>query len=277
MRINEFFRTRLNAPLRNPRQSWGATDPKTGRVFLRDGREQLEVYEGWALVFREKWKDRYGGKERLEHLQQIRNGAEGFFVTIERYDNNGKIIDFDADRILQLGDVESEGDVTYAKIIEEISVEDFSTPELATGREAEDVGDICSEDVPPTKRRVLIEARIGQGKFRDDVLSKWEQQCAVTGVSVKAAIRASHIKPWRVCEDSDRLNPYNGLPLVATLDALFDVGLITFSPSGQIRVSSLLSAADIQDLELRHRCLRKKPHKRTSQFLRFHAEEVFRP
>ncbi len=277
MRINEFFRTRLHAPLRNPRQSWGASDLNTGRVFLRDGRGALEEYEGWAVVFVDEWKDKFGGKERLEHLQQIRNGAEGFFVIIERYDNQGKIIDFNADTLLRLGDVESEGDVTYARIIGEMPVKDLSTSNRSAGREAEDVEDICSEDVPPTKRKILIEARIGQGKFRDDVLSRWEQQCAVTGVSVKAAIRASHIKPWRVCKDSDRLNPYNGLPLVATLDALFDVGLITFSALGQIRLSSLLSETDIQELKLRGCCLRKKPHKRTAQFLEFHSDEVFRP
>lgn len=53
-------------------------------------------------------------------------------------------------------------------------------------------------------------------------------------------LRASHAKPWRHCSDSERLDPDNGLPLVATLDALFDAGLITFDAGGCMEISTHL-------------------------------------
>lgn len=36
MGINAFFAKRLNAPVRNPRWSWGAYDASTETVFLRE-------------------------------------------------------------------------------------------------------------------------------------------------------------------------------------------------------------------------------------------------
>jgi putative restriction endonuclease len=38
-------------------------------------------------------------------------------------------------------------------------------------------------------------------------------------------LRASHIKPWSDCSNRERLDPLNGLLLVAHIDALFDNGL----------------------------------------------------
>ena len=65
------------------------------------------------------------------------------------------------------------------------------------------------------------------GKVPSDVqvLKIWGNRCCVTGSTTLDAIRASHIKPWRRSSNQERLDPYNGLPLVATLDALFDAGM----------------------------------------------------
>lgn len=41
--------------------------------------------------------------------------------------------------------------------------------------------------------------------------------------------QASHAKPWRTSSDQERLDPHNGLPLIATLGVLFDRGLIGFA------------------------------------------------
>lgn len=86
-----------------------------------------------------------------------------------------------------------------------------------------------------TKR--LIDARLGQGKFRLDLERIWSGRCAVTGCQIKAALRASHIKPWATSTDEERLDGNNGFLLVATLDALFDQFFISFSETGDMLIS----------------------------------------
>jgi len=65
-------------------------------------------------------------------------------------------------------------------------------------------------------------------------------KCRVTGVAEKRFLRASHIKPWRDCDNFERLDGANGLMLSPHVDALFDQELMTFSDRGQILLSKNL-------------------------------------
>lgn len=122
-----------------------------------------------------------------------------------------------------------------------------------------------------TTKEQLVLARIGQGVFRKSVLSRWNYRCAVTGSSL--VIRASHIKPWRSCDDSERLDPNNGLPLVATLDALFDSQLITFKPSGVIQMSERIAPFERQCLGISTDMkLRRVPNLEMRAYLEEHQE-----
>lgn len=86
----------------------------------------------------------------------------------------------------------------------------------------------------------LQKSRKKQGEFRKNVL-KLIDHCPITGVRQKDLLIASHIKPWSRCETLyERLDGNNGLPLAPNIDRLFDKGLITFSDSGELIVSSLL-------------------------------------
>lgn len=107
-----------------------------------------------------------------------------------------------------------------------------------------DIDQLQNEDIPETERQALHQARIGQGAFRSHLLQRWNESCAVTGCTVKAALRASHIKPWCESENSERLDPNNGLILSATIDALFDRGLISFKDDGAMLVSDSISSDD---------------------------------
>jgi putative restriction endonuclease len=90
-----------------------------------------------------------------------------------------------------------------------------------------------------TEAERLVVQRIGQNIFRDAVMIYWGGQCAVTGVRDPRLLRASHIKPWAVCEtDAERLDVYNGLLLSAHLDAAFDAGLISFTNRGGVLFSN---------------------------------------
>lgn len=110
--------------------------------------------------------------------------------------------------------------------------------ENAISLDIEDINN--SPRLTPTQKQALINARIGQGIFREGLIEHWGGKCAVTGVSVFELLRASHIKPWAIASDNERLDPDNGLLLIATLDAAFDKYLISFSDNGEMLLSERL-------------------------------------
>jgi 5-methylcytosine-specific restriction protein A len=93
--------------------------------------------------------------------------------------------------------------------------------------------------VGETERAAIVQSRLGQGRFRQDLLDYWHG-CAVTGCQEPLLLRASHIKPWRNSTNQERLDPFNGLMLVPTLDTAFDAGLISFADDGHIILSDQL-------------------------------------
>jgi putative restriction endonuclease len=87
-----------------------------------------------------------------------------------------------------------------------------------------------------TERTALVQARRGQGVFRDNVRSI-ERACRVTKVERMEHLVASHVQPWRDSSNDQRLDGENGLLLTPTIDHLFDKGFISFEDSGQLIVS----------------------------------------
>ncbi len=90
--------------------------------------------------------------------------------------------------------------------------------------------------LPETERLALIRARVGQGKFKENV-SDFEDRCRITGVTNPVHLVASHIKPWRESANDERLCAANGLLLTPTIDHLFDRGFISFGDSGETVIS----------------------------------------
>lgn len=115
-------------------------------------------------------------------------------------------------------------------------------------------GDIAAVEndrhLDATTREQLIQARCGQGRFRQAVLARWQQRCAVSGCGVGEALRASHIQSWCDSDNRERLDPDNGLALVASIDALFDKALITFQDDGTMLVAPRISDEDRKILGL---------------------------
>jgi predicted restriction endonuclease len=125
----------------------------------------------------------------------------------------------------------------------------------------------------PTERKSLRLARLGQGRYRVDLLRLWNDSCAVTGCALPAVLRASHIKPWRDSNARERLDPHNGLPLIATMDALFDQFLIRFDDEGKMLVSSIL-ATEERDLLGPPIDLRADLNDFQKSYLRYHRERL---
>ncbi len=65
-------------------------------------------------------------------------------------------------------------------------------------------------DIGATTKEQLVKSRRGQGLFKANVRLN-EKGCRVTSVSDPLHLRASHIKPWKDCDDSEKLNGCNGL------------------------------------------------------------------
>ncbi|MEY4808472.1 MAG: hypothetical protein RLZZ206_2861 [Cyanobacteriota bacterium] len=84
-----------------------------------------------------------------------------------------------------------------------------------------------------TERDALTKARLGQGLFRHRV-SELEPACRVTGLARQEFLVASHIKPWRSCDNSERLSGANGLLLSPHVDKLFDRHWISFDTGGEL-------------------------------------------
>lgn len=97
----------------------------------------------------------------------------------------------------------------------------------------------------------LVVQRIGQAQFRSALLEYWDGSCCLTGINDPNLLRASHIKPWALCDnDAERLDVHNGLLLSALWDAAFDKGLVTFDENMLVRFSPRLSQTAI--LSLKH-------------------------
>jgi len=279
MKINAFFANRLGVPLYNHVWSWGAHDTANKRIYLRvSERSVVDDTNGqrWVIVYDPSWIPSSGHGERKRHIEAMRNGVRGYAVTAQFNDAN-KIAAFDDETLLILGDIVQEDGLTYARVTGTVPVDEVVQSGADFTTAAADVDELLHSKVPVTQRKALIAARLGQGAFRAGVLRSWDYRCAVTGVAVSAAIRASHIKPWRASSNADRLNPQNGLPLVATLDALFDAGLISFDQNGRMLVSSEITASGRKQLGLRSASLREAPSKPTAAFLLYHREECFQP
>jgi putative restriction endonuclease len=129
-------------------------------------------------------------------------------------------------------------------------------------------------ELSDTERTNQISARWGQGIFRESLLAL-DGACVITGITDPRLLRASHIKPWRLCKTAtDRLSPLNGLLLVPTLDHLFDRGLMTFDGEGRALISQTLSPADAEKLGFVG-ATAKYPLDIHAQYLAFHRSEIF--
>lgn len=96
--------------------------------------------------------------------------------------------------------------------------------------------------IPATERTHEVRRRIGQDLYREALMEFWDGRCALSGMALPPELlRASHAKAWADSDDSERLDPFNGLLLAVRYDALFDKGLIAFDDDGYLLISSTLT------------------------------------
>ena len=184
---------------------------KGGNRAIRDHYEN----EKRILLFQETKKTFIELKEELELIDY------SFIQTLDSENTNRKAIQFKfaAENISKKLDIDTE-----KRIVK------YSKPHLKPNK---------------TERKGLVTSRVGQGFYRQELIKKFDNKCAVTGINLEEILIASHIIPWRHSNDEERLDVENGILLSPLYDALFDKNLISFQDNGDIIISK-----KIQDTEL---------------------------
>lgn len=124
-----------------------------------------------------------------------------------------------------------------------------------------------------TEALSIIKRRIGQDKFRKGLLER-TSQCEICGIS-SIHTRASHIKPWAVAENDERLDAENGLLFCPNHDHLFDKGFISFNKKGSMLISPELTDTDKILFNLND----QKEFKFTAkqkEYLEYHRKNIFK-
>lgn len=147
--------------------------------------------------------------------------------------------------------------------------------DIAVSEEKEPLPEAAMQPAGDTEAAVLVRARKGQGLFRARV-ANYSSKCRVTGVAEPSLLRASHIKPWSKCESNEeRLDGANGLLLSPHVDLLFDKGLLTFRPTGQLEISEVLPKYVVEAWNIT-RAVDSTPFKpRQAEYLKFHNDVVY--
>lgn len=125
--------------------------------------------------------------------------------------------------------------------------------------------------IPATERNALVRARVGQGLFRERLIDFWHG-CSISSFSHYDILMASHIKPWRVSDNQQRLDVYNGLLLLPNFDKLFDKGYISFADSGKIVFSRYFPHEDRVLLGINDSTRLLRVESSHKPYLRFHRD-----
>lgn len=109
------------------------------------------------------------------------------------------------------------------KSIEEVAEIDETIKKLPEGKE----------------KQVIVKQRINQTFFRNAVLSSYNSQCCISGLSEPRLLEACHIVDWSENE-ANRTNPSNGLCLNPLLHKAYDNFLISVDADYKVSISDKL-------------------------------------
>lgn len=128
-----------------------------------------------------------------------------------------------------------------------------------------------------------VKTRVNQNVFRQIVLVNYSGKCAITKIDIPELLIASHIIPWSKNE-SERLNPENGICLSPTFDKCFDKGFIGIDADFKIHLSPKIKEQSdkpyfektFKGLEGRKIDLPLK-YLPKREFLEYHFTNIFKP
>lgn len=145
------------------------------------------------------------------------------------------------------------------------------------GKKGERIPAQASEPKVSSRQNEIRKARQGQGIYRDKLLSECPF-CPITMINDERLLIASHIKPWAVASDSEKLDPKNGFILSPLYDKLFDRGLMTFTEDRRIVLSNWISPKNKERLGIKDgQFVQLLPLDEARQsYMQFHRSSVFK-
>ena len=130
-------------------------------------------------------------------------------------------------------------------------------------------------EIEHTTKVIQQTIRIGQEKFRRNLLEEIDF-CPITGITDKRILTASHIKPWRVSSNNERLDKNNGFIFSPMIDKIFDIGLITFDNQKAMIISKSLILENIKSIGIEHKKVYEKlPIENRTSYLEYHRNFIF--
>ena len=129
-------------------------------------------------------------------------------------------------------------------------------------------------DIGAREKRALIQARHGLGAFRVNV-EQLEGACRITGLMDRRHLRASHIKPWRLSTDAEKLDGHNGFLLSPHVEHLFSRGYISFADDGALLVSRQLNSTVLKHWHIALPIKAWPLRKQQKHYVAWHREQVF--
>ncbi|WP_312923236.1 HNH endonuclease [Empedobacter brevis] len=244
--------------------------------------------EDLIFLFTGKTGENYGYKDYWDEDIFFYTG-EGSKGDMEFKRGNKAILNHKEDqKKLYLFEGDGKGSCIFISEMEFVSFEFFETIDVEGNYRSaikfalkqiennEEVSSIVSEPKQEyskpkiTERNGLITSRVGQGWYRLKVLEKWNFKCSVLNIETSPILIASHIKPWRLSSDEERLDPNNGILLSPNLDALFDKNIISFDNQGKIILTNKVSSEVYNSLGINEEMKLSKINESMLKYLEYH-------
>lgn len=126
------------------------------------------------------------------------------------------------------------------------------------------------------EKKTLTRARVGQGKYREELL-KLCPFCPITLVSDDRLLIASHIKPWAKSNDFEKTDPLNGFMLTPTFDFMFDRGFLSFTDDKKSILSPFLSKMTYSKIGISDdKIFSHLPTEGREDYLEYHRTELLK-
>ena len=139
-----------------------------------------------------------------------------------------------------------------------------------------------TEDLKGEYKLREVKTRVNQNVFRQIVIANYSGKCAITGIDIPDLLLASHIIPWSKNE-TERLNPENGICLSPLYDRAYDQGYISINENYEILLSSEIKEKNKEEYHSKYfaplsgmNIIRPAKYLPKKEFLQYHLEEVFK-
>lgn len=234
---------------------WIATNPIKGGQYIVGWYKNAKVYKNVQYL-----------KESNELKKRIEEGFKDFNIESEY-----AFLLSESKRNKKIEGI-GQSNIWYGN--EDIKKEVLEYIENEEKNKNEIIKEITREVLKGKEKEAIVKIRENQGTFRELLLKKFNHKCALCGITLDELLIASHIKPWSVSNDIEKLNENNGLLLCATHDKLFDRGLISFNEKGKILISPKIDKTNqvFSNLNFEMNILVTEQN---AIFIKYHRENIY--